>query len=69
MTTNPLADLLFRYSEWLDAQGVIVPDGSKRVGANNKPHDQLVSEFLGTQGNFQSTTAVPWQTFDLFKTA
>jgi hypothetical protein len=36
---------LFRYSEWLDGQGLIVSDQGE--GADERTHEQLVQQFLG----------------------
>lgn len=36
-------DLLFGYSEWLDSQGLILPDSQ---GADKRTHEELAKEFL-----------------------
>ena len=39
-------DVLFRYSEWLDGEGVIIGGVS---GVDNRSHDELVNEFLASE--------------------
>lgn len=36
-------DLVFQYSEWLDAQGLIVSD---QTSGDKRSHDQLARDFL-----------------------